>query len=166
MKISLGWLVVCLVGLAGCSFERFDDDDDCDDDFGLEDDEGGRGPSSNGGKSGAGGAPTTPQGDSGKAGTGASASGGSPASTPPVACEKERDCPRGYNCDFATNECVPADEETCAELETESACTHRSDCVPIYGGTNCSCGQDCECKGGEPGCVCESFQFFVCQAIE
>ena len=165
MKLSLAWLVVCLVGLAGCSFERFDDDDDCDDEFGFEDDEGGRGPTSKGGKGGVGGA-TAGDGDSGKAGTGASASGGSQTTPPPTTCEKERDCLRGYNCDFAKNECVPAAEETCGELETELACSHRSDCVPIYGGTNCSCGQDCECKGGEPGCVCESFQFFVCQAAE
>jgi len=64
------------------------------------------------------------------------------------------------------HECLPAAEETCGELETELACTHRSDCTPIYGGTNCSCGQDCECQGGEPGCICESFEFFVCRAVE
>jgi hypothetical protein len=165
MNKSMGWVVVCLLGLAGCTIERFDDED-CDDDFGFDDDDSGHGATSSGGKGSAGTAPKPDDGDSGKAGTGASGSGGSTPSTPPLACEKERDCLPGYNCDFGTNECVPAAEETCAELETELSCSHRSDCVPIYGGTNCSCGQDCECKGGEPGCVCESFQFFVCQAAE
>ncbi len=81
-------------------------------------------------------------------------------------CSEEPDCAPGFNCNHDTHICVAADEETCSELATERACTHRSDCAPIYAGTNCSCGQDCQCRGGEPGCVCEAFQFFSCAAAE
>lgn len=84
----------------------------------------------------------------------------------PTPCDDERDCSAGYNCNFDRNECEAADAETCGELATESACTQRRDCVPIYGGTNCSCGADCECQGGEPGCICERFEYFVCRPAE
>lgn len=161
MNKFMGWVVVCLLGLTGCTIERFDDADCGDDGFD---------------KPTVGGRPavvTPDQGGTktygGSGGSASEPSGGGSSNAPvvpPKSCSKERDCEAGYNCDAETQQCVPADEETCAELETEPACTHRSDCIPIYGGTNCSCGQDCECKGGEPGCVCESFQFFACQATE
>jgi len=162
MNKSVGWVVVCVLGLTGCTIERFDDDD-CSDDFDRP---------TTGGKPAVVVTPgneagTKSDGGSGGSGSEPSRGGSSNAPTaPPKSCSKERDCEAGYNCDADTHECVPAEEETCAELETELACTHRSDCIPIYGGTNCSCGKDCECKGGEPGCVCESFQFFACQAAE
>lgn len=70
----------------------------------------------------------------------------------------------GFNCDMARSTCGPAPEPTCAELETELECVGRGDCVPIYAGVGCSCGVDCTCKGGEPGCVCQSFEFFRCDA--
>lgn len=165
MNKTMGWVFVCLLGLAGCTIERFDDDD-CDD---VGDDDVGRGASSDGGKASAGSSSAPDdddRGKAGKAGTGASGGGGSSSHPPLVTCEAERDCLPGYNCDVDAKQCVPAAEETCPELGTELSCTHRTDCAAIYGGTNCSCGQDCECKGGEPGCVCESFQFFACRALE
>jgi hypothetical protein len=177
MKKSIGGLVVCLLGLVACNVEHYDDcDEDGFDDgdaFGGSHSRAGTGSTS--GKAGstspsagtaAGGSDAT-AGGTGSAGTAAAASGGEggdPVVVPPDPCDKERDCAPGYNCNLEQHECQPAAEETCGELETEAACTHRSDCTPIYGGTNCSCGQDCECKGGEPGCVCQSFQFFVCEA--
>jgi len=83
-----------------------------------------------------------------------------------VSCVEERDCARGFNCDYERHECTPTDAETCPELSTESACDHRNDCMSIYAGINCSCGADCECVGGEPGCVCQSFEFFSCEALK
>jgi hypothetical protein len=59
--------------------------------------------------------------------------------------------------------CTPSDVETCGELTTEAACDERTDCLPIYAGTGCSCGPDCQCIGGEPGCICTSFEFFRCE---
>lgn len=176
MKKSIGGLVVCLLGLAACNVEHYDDCDgvDLDGDFGgshslpSKPSGGGKGSSDGGGttssggtgsNSGGGTAPNGAGGDDGVAGSG-------PIVVPPTHCDEESDCDPGFNCEQETQQCLPADEETCAELETEAACTHRSDCTPIYGGTNCSCGQDCECQGGEPGCICESFEFFVCQAAE
>ena len=63
------------------------------------------------------------------------------------------------------NQCVAADAETCPELRTEANCDNRNDCVSIYAGTNCSCGPECTCIGGEPGCVCENFAFFTCEPL-
>jgi hypothetical protein len=174
MKKSIGGLVVCLLGLVACNVERYDD---CDgDDFDDRDAFGGShsraGAGSTSGKAGSpstsagteAGGTAAASGGTGSTGTAGAAAGGEVGAEPPDACDRERDCAAGYNCDIERRECLPADEETCGELETEAACTHRSDCTPIYGGTNCSCGPDCECKGGEPGCVCQSFQFFACEA--
>lgn len=192
MNKSIGGVVACLLGLAACNVEHYDG---CDgDSFDYGDDFGGTfsaGSAPNAGQASTEGGRTSTDGgtasthagtgngaaagngskggtDSGSAGATDLGDAGAPAApvAPPKACTKERDCEPGYNCAPDTHECLLADEETCGELDTEVACTHRSDCTPIYGGTNCSCGNDCECHGGEPGCVCESFQFFVCQAAE
>lgn len=56
----------------------------------------------------------------------------------------------------------PPPPPECVELETELSCSERADCTPVYAGTDCSCGPECTCIGGEPGCVCESFGFLVC----
>ena len=124
-----------------------------------------------GGSSASGGTSATTNESAGVAncgGTGATA--GSPSdgghSSPPTRCSKESDCERGFNCDYESKECTPADAETCGELSTEADCDNRNDCVSIYAGTNCSCGPECTCVGGEPGCVCQSFAFFTCQALE
>jgi hypothetical protein len=178
MKKSIGGFVVCLLGLAACNVEHYDD---CkDDSFDFEGDFGGSvghsraGASGTGGKtSGDSGAATGGGTTAGSGATGGSApdgaggeaggsSGSGPVVVPPQHCEQESDCEPGFNCDLEQQQCLPSDEETCAELKTEAACTHRSDCTPIYAGTNCSCGQDCKCRGGEPGCVCETFGFFGC----
>ena len=154
MKKSIGGFVVCFLGLVACNVEHYED---CKGDaFDYGDDLGGShsraGSPSTAGKGSSGG--TSSDGDAGAA--------GAPSPTAPP-CDTERDCARGYTCDLDQHECLPTSEETCPELDTEAACTHRSDCTPVYGGTNCSCGQDCECHGGEPGCVCQSFEFFVCR---
>jgi hypothetical protein len=96
-------------------------------------------------------------------GTANSAGGRKPVSTP---CAQESDCARGYNCDSRRQECVEAAAETCPELMSEADCDNRNDCMSIYAGINCSCGPECECVGGEPGCVCQSFAFFNCESIE
>ncbi len=186
MNKSIGGFVVCLLGLVACNVEHYDDcgadSFDSGDDVGASSDhagsssKGAHGPTDGGASSragagngaAAGNANNNAGGTPGGAGTPHLGEAGTPATpvVPPKACAKERDCEPGYNCSPDTHECLPADEETCGELDTEAACTHRSDCTPIYGGTNCSCGKDCECHGGEPGCVCETFQFFVCQAAE
>lgn len=147
-------LMTCMVGLAACNFENYeecteDGELDIDDDWGGHS-TAGKGPGDPGGSgasSSQAGTPNMPE----------------PMEPPPTPCEAETDCEPGFNCDFDAGVCAPADAETCGEL-SESACTERADCTPIYAGTNCSCGADCECMGGEPGCICESFQFFMCTA--
>jgi len=181
MNKTMGWFVACSLGLFACNVENYEDckkNDDFGDDFGGSHSKGGstghagtqaidEGGTSHGGSSndamGGSGAVGNCAGaaDTGEAGVGAA-----PSTPAPTACDDEQDCPAGYNCNYEVGECQAADEETCGELKTEGACTHRSDCTPVYAGINCSCGQDCECKGGEPGCVCESFEFFVCQAAK
>jgi hypothetical protein len=182
MNRSIVCFVACLLGVVGCNVEHYEDCNGIDK-FDPEGDFGGShsragSPSKGGSTTAIGGTSSTNAGSNygAAAGSGASDSGGTlsdagadgsgEAGTPTVPatpCEKEHDCAPGYNCDLMLHECLPAAEETCAELDTEVACTHRSDCTPIYGGTNCSCGQDCECHGGEPGCVCEMFGFVVCK---
>jgi hypothetical protein len=174
MNKSLGYVVACVLGLGACNVEHYDDD--CADSFDIGDDfdngprhagAAGSGGHDAGAHAGGGNTGATPNAGGTNPGPSDGGSANDPPVTPePTACQQERDCAPGYNCNPDVHECQPADEETCAELATEAACTHRSDCTPVYGGTNCSCGQDCECHGGEPGCVCETFQFFVCQAAE
>lgn len=76
-------------------------------------------------------------------------------------CEDDDACDEGFICDADLASCIPG-ERTCEELDTELACSERADCEPVYAGVDCSCGPDCTCIGGEPGCVCESFEFFTC----
>jgi hypothetical protein len=158
---------VCAVFGVACDIKHFE---------GCEDDEwsdieppdrpghsGGSGNSGNQGGSTAGGSGSASQAGSG----GSTNMGGSgPSEPPPTPCSEESDCEPGFNCDYERSECVPADAETCAELEGESACDTRNDCVTIYAGTDCSCGPECACIGGEPGCVCQSFEFFQCTPLD
>ncbi len=171
MKKSSGGFIVCLLGLAACNFEHYEDCNGDELDIGDDDAFGGSvhsiaGSSWSGAWAGEAGSTSSTGAQAGSSGAQGGAGGSGAAPVVPDSCDAERDCDPGYNCNFISHECQPAAEETCGELTTEVACSHRSDCTPIYGGTNCSCGQDCECHGGEPGCVCESFQFFVCQPAE
>jgi hypothetical protein len=159
MNKSLGLFALAVFCLGACNVEHYDDCGD-EDAFEFEDDfETGHraGTSSKAGSSSGNDGGTT---GSGAAGT------PEPPEPPATPCMKERDCDTGFNCNLDLNECQAADAETCGELETEAECAERSDCIPVYGGVNCSCGADCECQGGEPGCICESFEYFVCRASE
>ena len=69
----------------------------------------------------------------------------------------------GFTCDAARQTCIPLAEPTCADLGDEAACPARPECTVVYAGVECSCGPDCACKGGEPGCVCQKFEFFRCE---
>jgi hypothetical protein len=60
----------------------------------------------------------------------------------------------------------PPPPPTCAELQAEAACKLRSDCQPIYAGTDCSCGPNCTCFDGVEGCTCEHFAYFTCVASD
>lgn len=166
---SLGLLVVAVLAMGACNVEHYDDcrDDgfDFDDDF----EDGGhragspsKGGSAGNGASGSGGSDA----QGGSSGSGGSGGTPEPPEPPATPCEAERDCDAGFNCNVEAGECQPADAETCAELVTEAECGERTDCIPIYGGINCSCGADCECQGGEPGCICESFEYLVCRPAE
>jgi hypothetical protein len=189
MNKSIVCFVACLLGLVACNVEHYEDCNP-DDPLAGGDDFGGThtgyaGSKASGGHSTGSGGSASTQAGTGSGATAATAgssetsdggdtqndasggvsgeAGAPPVAAPPTPCEKERDCAPGYNCNLEQHQCLPADQETCDELDTELACTNRKDCTPVYGGVNCSCGTNCECHGGEPGCVCESFQFFVCQ---
>jgi len=175
MHRSILFVLVC--GFAvGCHFEEKDpfDDDEC-----LCEEEpqrpglGGKpakGGEGGGGSSGAGcGGEGSGSGGSGGEGSGGNGTGGAPPPPPPpppTPCSKEADCKPGFNCDFERGVCTPSDTETCGELTTEDACDERPDCKLVYAGVNCSCGPSCECVGGEPGCICASFEFFRCEPVE
>lgn len=169
MNTSILFAAVCALSSVACDVSCFgecDDwsDDDCSEHHGSagRDNHGGgsAGDNASGGRSESGGSANSGN----SAGTASSGgNGGTPAVT---SCVEERDCPRGFNCDTERKECLPAEAETCPELSTEAVCDNRNDCMAIYAGINCSCGADCTCKGGEPGCVCESFQFFSCEPLK
>lgn len=166
MNKSLALFALAVVLLGGCNVEHYDD---CSDEAPFEFDDDFETGHRAGASSKAGSAP----GEAGNSG-GPSGSGGmtgspeppEPPEPPATPCEKERDCDAGFNCNFDVNECQSAEAETCGELESEAECADRTDCIAVYGGVNCSCGADCECQGGEPGCICESFEYFVCRAAE
>jgi hypothetical protein len=57
-----------------------------------------------------------------------------------------------------TGYCIPTDEcaaTPCASLTTEAACKARSDCDPIYQGTNCTCDNS--------GCTCQTETYLRCR---
>lgn len=85
---------------------------------------------------------------------------------PSSVCAADPECGDGFTCDEALASCVPGEDPppACQELASEAACSARSDCRPVYAGVDCSCGAGCECKAGEAGCVCKSFEFFRCEA--
>jgi len=165
MNTSIVFAVVCALSSVACDLSCLGDcewsDDECSDQHegrgGRANASGGKSPTGNelGGAS---------SGDTG--GTGNSAGKGGDSTPPSKACSEESDCPRGFNCDYERQECVAAEAETCPELSSESSCDNRKDCMSIYAGINCSCGPECTCVGGEPGCVCESFKFFSCEALK
>lgn len=51
----------------------------------------------------------------------------------------------------------PPPPPACSTLTTESACVSRSDCDPIYMGSDCTCDKS--------GCVCKTETFVSCQAF-
>lgn len=149
MHQSIMGLGVCVLSVAACNFEHYGEED-C-----IDEEDPSWGASSSG--------PSGPAEPPAAAGGGGS-SGGAPKepAIPPVRCEDESDCAPGFNCHLGREQCLPASAETCGELKQEWECSERSDCTPVYAGIGCSCGTDCECVGGEPGCICESFEFFAC----
>lgn len=169
MNTTIVFAALCALSSFACDVSCLEDCDDFDEcsehdhgDGGHKDPEGKSGNSNaSGGASGSG--SSSNSGESG--GTAASAGKGGGAS-PKTPCTQESDCARAFNCDYERKECVEADAETCPELSSETACDNRNDCMSIYAGTNCSCGPECACVGGEPGCVCESFAFFRCEPIK
>ena len=173
MKTAILFALVCALSSVACDITCFGECDDWDDDDCSEEHHGSAGHKNSAGSGSsddASGGKSTGN-DSGGSGNSSNSGGttnsaGNAGTPPPVSCVEERDCPRGFNCDYERKECMPADAETCAELSTESVCDNRNDCMAIYAGINCSCGADCTCKGGEPGCVCESFQFFSCEPLK
>lgn len=162
-SVSLVGFALSLVLASGCSIETHEGDE-CDANGGSGARSAGSGGSSKEG-SATGGSSSGGTSSTSTGGTGASGgSAGGTGSASSVPCENESDCDPGFNCDYDVGLCSPADAETCEEL-SEDACGTRTDCEVIYAGVDCSCGAGCECQGGEPGCVCDSFEFFRCQAL-
>lgn len=158
--------VVCATSSVACDVSCLEDCDWSDECSERHQDSGGGGNNASGGVGATGNESGGSGNSSDRAGTGNSAGRGSGSKPVPTKCAKESDCERGFNCDYERKECVAAGAETCAELSSEADCDHRNDCVSIYAGTDCSCGAECTCIGGEPGCVCQSFAFFTCDPLE
>lgn len=52
---------------------------------------------------------------------------------------------------------------TCEVLNTEFSCLDRSDCFPVYTGTNCTNEGGTACQAGDSGCTCENYEFDECR---
>jgi hypothetical protein len=55
--------------------------------------------------------------------------------------------------------CIPTtscEVAACETLTTDAACTARTDCAPIYAGTNCTCTAT--------GCTCATLTFARCES--
>jgi hypothetical protein len=100
--------------------------------------------------------PCTPESDAG--GPHSTASDGGTLPT----CASDSECESGFVCDPSSGACVPEPAPTCSDWQSESECSAQSGCTPVYAGVDCSCGPDCVCVGGEPGCICAAFEFFAC----
>ncbi|MBN4059119.1 hypothetical protein JYT22_00535 [Endomicrobium sp. AH-315-J14] len=95
-------------------------------------------------------------------------------------CGSDLDCGNEEKCDNRST-CVPdvsgevenptknpIKEPTITynKLPKETDCEARKDCKTVYAGVDCSCGADCSCVGGEPNCVCATFEYFKCEDAE
>jgi hypothetical protein len=75
------------------------------------------------------------------------------------------DCTPGYTCSEVCETsngkttCYPAclPEEACEALQTELACQSRSDCTPVYDGTDCTCTIY--------GCTCQNLTYERCETL-
>lgn len=174
MNTSNLFALLCALSSVACDVSCFGECDDWDDCSDQHHHHGGGanagGASTGDGASagtGAGGDESQGGANSGDAGGTANAAGrGGAPNSEPKPCASESECSRGFNCDHERAVCIPADAETCPELSSESACDNRKDCMSVYAGINCSCGADCACVGGEPGCVCQSFAFYTCEPLK
>jgi hypothetical protein len=174
MNTSVFFAMVCAASSVACNLECLGECDGWDDECSEHNhNSGGAGNAAGSSDSASGGPGATGNELSGGAssaaamgGTASSAGKGGGSKPVPTSCSKESDCERGFNCDYERKQCAAAGAETCPELSTEADCDHRNDCKSIYAGTNCSCGPECTCIGGEPGCVCQSFSFFTCEPVE
>lgn len=55
--------------------------------------------------------------------------------------------------------CIPTSQcelQACETITTEAACTNRSDCAPVYTGSNCTCDAN--------GCTCTTLTFARCES--
>lgn len=106
-------------------------------------------------------------------------------------CEPDGTCPEGYECDAERNTCTPCvngvcgctsnDDcdagmfcdvdngvcyvPACSEIEDETTCDLRYDCIPVYTGHNCTDPEGNACESGDSNCTCESFTFAACSSV-
>lgn len=76
----------------------------------------------------------------------------------------EPDCPAGTTPGLRdgcwTGYCIPTSScpaPACETLTTEATCDARSDCMPVYTGTNCTCYPS--------GCTCETLTWNRCESV-
>ncbi|MEZ4366812.1 MAG: Dickkopf N-terminal cysteine-rich domain-containing protein [Kofleriaceae bacterium] len=66
-----------------------------------------------------------------------------------------------------TGECVAIESceapPACEVLNTEGLCLVRSECTPVYTGTNCTNSGGTSCQAGDAGCTCQNYSFDECR---
>ena len=78
-------------------------------------------------------------------------------------CQRDDDCPANQICDHTSGSCAQP-PPACSALTTEAACVARANCIPLYGGMNCTNNLGNACHSGEANCTCATYSFAACIA--
>jgi hypothetical protein len=78
-------------------------------------------------------------------------------------CQRDEDCPASQICDHNAGRCTEP-PPACTSLTTETDCSARADCAPIYGGMSCTNSAGSPCHSGEANCTCATYSFAACIA--
>jgi hypothetical protein len=76
-------------------------------------------------------------------------------------CLRDDDCSANQICDHVSGSCTQP-PPACSALTTEAACVARANCIPIYGGMNCTNNLGNACHSGEANCTCATYSFAAC----
>jgi len=78
-------------------------------------------------------------------------------------CQRDDDCSANQICDHVSGSCTQP-PPACTALTTEAACVARANCIPVYGGMNCTNNLGNACHSGEANCTCATYSFAACVA--
>jgi hypothetical protein len=75
----------------------------------------------------------------------------------PAHCTDNTQCGPNLYCDTSTWTCQSVPDAACTAILAENACIARTDCQPLYEGTDCTCDSS--------GCHCQTYTFTGCESL-